>query len=130
MVDAHDSKSCTARCEGSSPSFGTIYFLLVNMFNDNDRLIPEKVRKYLDEDEIQSFNALKKGSASMAEMRNLGMQLITSGMQRRTLKDIEERSDEARKKSEYMTKIATIAVGIQALAMIIDIIGKYCQWWQ
>ena len=23
LVDAHDSKSCTARCEGSSPSFGT-----------------------------------------------------------------------------------------------------------
>jgi hypothetical protein len=100
------------------------------MFDDNDRLIPEKVRKYLDEDEMQSFNALKKGSASMAEMRNLGMQLITSGMQRRTLKDIEERSDEARKKSEYMTKIATIAVVIQALAMIIDIIEKHYKWWQ
>lgn len=23
LADAHDSKSCTARCEGSSPSFGT-----------------------------------------------------------------------------------------------------------
>ena len=23
LVDAHDSKSCTARCEGSIPSFGT-----------------------------------------------------------------------------------------------------------
>ncbi len=34
MVDAHDSKSCTARCEGSSPSFGTIISSYKHMFLD------------------------------------------------------------------------------------------------
>ena len=59
LVDAHDSKSCIARCEGSSPSSGTMeQDEYLDLVDENDVVIGRKLRSEVHAEKLKNYRAV------------------------------------------------------------------------
>ena len=59
LVDAHDSKSCIARCEGSIPSPGTMEENeLLDLVDENDHVIGRKRRGEVHAEKLHNYRAI------------------------------------------------------------------------
>jgi isopentenyldiphosphate isomerase len=58
LVDAHDSKSCIVRCEGSSPSPGTMEDEWLDLVDANDAVIGKKLRSEVHREHLHNYRAI------------------------------------------------------------------------
>ena len=91
------------------------------MINENGNLTAD-AEKYLSPEEIDLFNRLPRDSASFIIARqSVAAQLISAGIQRKALFDIEERG-------KTMTKRANLIAALAATAVFLQVIVEVARW--
>ncbi len=90
------------------------------MLMDQNGNLTSAATKFLEADEIDLFNSLERRTETwFLERQALAIQLVTSGIQRKALSDVEERAAKTTQHANLIAGIAATAIFIQ---LVVDIV--------